>query len=195
MKPCMIVRVSIATGADRGTLRAMNAFLRLAIGAMLGLASAEVFAVVTLIRPARVFDGEVLHENWSVVVRDERIESVGATEARPPPADVKVVELPGLTLLPGLIDAHSHILLHPYSETPWNDQVARESLGLRAARATNHLRVTLFAGFTTLRDLGTEGAEYLDVGLKQAVDQAIIPGPRLVVATKAIVATGSYGPK
>jgi len=103
--------------------------------------------------------------------------------------------LPGLTLLPGLIEAHSHVLLHPYSETVWNDQVAKESLSLRVARATNHLRNTLQAGFTTIRDLGTEGAEYADVGLKQAVQQGIIPGPRMLVVTRAIVATGSYGPK
>jgi imidazolonepropionase-like amidohydrolase len=106
-----------------------------------------------------------------------------------------VIDLPGLTLLPGLIEAHSHVLLHPYSETVWNDQVAHESLSLRVARATNHLRNTLMAGFTTIRDLGTEGAGYADVGLKQAVEQGIIPGPRMLVVTRAIVATGSYGPK
>jgi imidazolonepropionase-like amidohydrolase len=100
-----------------------------------------------------------------------------------------------LTLLPGLIDAHSHVLLHPYNETLWNDQVAREALSLRVARATNHLRNTLLAGFTTIRDLGTEGAGYADMGLKQAVEQGIIPGPRMFVATRAIVASGSYGPK
>jgi len=94
-----------------------------------------------------------------------------------------------------LIEAHSHVLLHPYNETPWNDQVAREHLSLRVARATNHLRDTLLAGFTTVRDLGTEGADYADVGLKQAVQQGIIPGPRMLVATRAIVASGSYGPK
>lgn len=98
-------------------------------------------------------------------------------------------------MLPGLIEAHSHVLLHPYSETVWNDQVARESLSLRVARATNHLRDTLQAGFTTIRDLGTEGAAYADVGLKQAIEQRIIPGPRMLVTTRAIVATGSYGPK
>jgi len=103
--------------------------------------------------------------------------------------------LPGATLIPGLIDAHAHVLLHPYDETPWDDQVLREPLALRVARATNHLRATLAAGFTTLRDLGTEGAADADVGLKRAVDQGIIPGPRLLVATRAIVATGSYGPK
>jgi len=111
------------------------------------------------------------------------------------PANAKVIDLPGLTLMPGLIDAHSHVLLYPYSETVWNDQVAREALSLRVARATNHLRSTLLAGFTTIRDLGTEGAGYADVGLKQAVQQGIIPGPRMVVATRAIVVTGSYGPK
>jgi imidazolonepropionase-like amidohydrolase len=106
-----------------------------------------------------------------------------------------VIDLPGLTLMPGLIDAHSHVLLHPYSETVWNDQVAHEALSLRVARATNHLRNTLQAGFTTIRDLGTEGAGYADVGLKQSVQQGIIPGPRMLVVTRAIVATGSYGPK
>src|SRR5262252_2385441 len=97
--------------------------------------------------------------------------------------------------MPGLIEAHSHILLHPYSETLWNDQVAHEALSLRVARATNHLRAELMNGFTTIRDLGTEGAGFADVGLKQAVNQGIIPGPRMFVATRAIVATGTYGPK
>ena len=128
-------------------------------------------------------------------MRGEKIEAVGPASEIKAPADAKVIDLPGLTLMPGLIDAHSHVLLHPYSETVWNDQVAREALSLRVARATNHLRSTLLAGFTTIRDLGTEGAGYADVGLKQAVQQGIIPGPRMVVATRAIVATGSYGPK
>src|SRR5262249_10890996 len=102
---------------------------------------------------------------------------------------------PNATLLPGLIEAHCHLLLHPYKETSWNDQVLRESLTVRVARATNHARDTLRAGFTTIRDLGTEGAGYADVGLKQAIDQGIISGPRMIVTTRAIVATGSYGPK
>ena len=97
--------------------------------------------------------------------------------------------------MPGLIEGHSHLLLHPYNETPWDDQVLHEPLALRVARATNHARDTLLAGFTTVRDLGTEGAGYADVGLKQAIDQGIIPGPRMLVVTRAIVATGSYGPK
>ncbi len=150
-----------------------------------------------LLKPARVFDGESaqVHDNWAVLVHGDKIVRVGPANDITPPAGAKVIDLPGLTLMPGLIEAHSHILLHPYSETPWNDQVARESLSLRVARATNHLRNTLQAGFTTIRDLGTEGAGYADVGLKQAIEQGIIPGPRMIVVTRAIVASGSYGPK
>jgi imidazolonepropionase-like amidohydrolase len=153
--------------------------------------------IVYLLKPAHVFDGESsqLHDDWSVLVRGEKIEAVGRAGEIKAPADAKLIDLPGLTLMPGLIDAHSHVLLHPYSETVWNDQVAREALSLRVARATNHLRNTLLAGFTTIRDLGTEGAGYADVGLKQSVQQGIIPGPRMIVATRAIVATGTYGPK
>jgi len=152
---------------------------------------------IYLLKPAAVFDGTTaqLHRDWVVVVRGEKIESAGAASGLQVPAGAKTIDLPGLTLLPGLIEAHSHVLLHPYSETVWNDQVAKESLSLRVARATNHLRNTLQAGFTTIRDLGTEGADYADVGLKQAVQQGIIPGPRMLVVTRAIVATGSYGPK
>ena len=152
---------------------------------------------VYLLRPAHIFDGTSaqLHDGWVVLVRGEKIDAVGSPSDVKAPTSARVIELPGMTLMPGLIDAHSHVLLHPYSETVWNDQVAREPLSLRVARATNHLRNTLLAGFTTIRDLGTEGAGYADVGLKQAVQQGIIPGPRMVVATRAIVATGSYGPK
>jgi len=141
-----------------------------------------------------VFDGADVHEGWLVLVRGEKIERAGPASQVGTPSDARVVDLPGATLMPGLIDAHSHILLHPYNETSWNDQVLHEPLAVRVARATNHLRATLMAGFTTLRDLGTEGADYADVGLKQAVAQGIIPGPRLLVSTRAIVATGSYGP-
>jgi imidazolonepropionase-like amidohydrolase len=115
---------------------------------------------VYLLKPAHVFDGESaqLHDNWVVLVRGEKIEAAGPAGSITAPAGAKVIDLAGLTLMPGLIEAHSHVLLHPYSETVWNDQVARESLSLRVARATNHLRNTLQAGFTTVRDLGTEGA-------------------------------------
>ena len=150
----------------------------------------------TLLVPDGVFDGTgaTVHSGWAVLVRGNRIIEAGPVAQINVPADVDRIVLAGTTLLPGLSDLHSHILLHPYDETAWNDQVLHESLSLRTARAVNHLRSTLMAGFTVLRDLGTEGAGYADVGLKQAVDQGIIPGPRLFVTTKAIVATGSYGP-
>lgn len=146
-----------------------------------------------VLRPAAVFDGETVHRGWTVVVRGERIEAAGPGVAPPPGA--ATVDLPGLTLAPGLIEGHSHLFLHPYDEAPWTQQVLNEALALRVARATVHARRTLDAGFTTVRDLGTEGADYADVGLRQAIDQGIIPGPRMIVTTRAIVATGSYAPK
>ena len=150
-------------------------------------------AAVTILKPARVFDGETMHEGWMVRVKGERIDAVGANVGDA--AGAKVIDLPGTTLTPGLVEGHSHILLHAYSETSWNDQVSHEGLALRVARATNHLRATLLAGFTTVRDLGTEGAQYADVELRDAVRQGIIPGPRVLASTRAIVATGSYQPK
>ena len=149
-----------------------------------------------LLAPARVFDAEagLAREGWVVLVRGDRIAAVGVRTRINIPNGAREVALPNATLLPGLIDAHSHLFLHPYIETPWADQVLREPLALRVARATVAARRTLEAGFTTLRDLGTEGAGDADVGLKEAIDQGIIPGPRLLVATRAIVATGSYGP-
>ena len=152
-------------------------------------------STATLLRPTAVFDGQDRHEGWAVLVENNKITAVGPTAQVTAPAGARTLDLPGLTLLPGLIEGHSHLLLHPYNETPWNDQVLLESQALRVARATVHAQRTLLAGFTTARDLGTEGAGYADVGLKQAIDQGIIPGPRLLVATRALVATGSYGPK
>ncbi len=149
---------------------------------------------ITILKPARVFDGDAMHEGWAVRVKGERIEAAGP-EASVAAAGAKVVDLPGTTLTPGLVEGHSHILLHAYSETSWTDQVSKEGLALRVARATNHLRATLMAGFTTIRDLGTEGAQYADVELRDAVKQGIIPGPRVLASTRAIVATGSYQPK
>jgi imidazolonepropionase-like amidohydrolase len=177
-------------------VRRVGTIAALFIGALAVLAAQTPSAVpaVTVLRPARVFDGNVLHEGWAVRVRGERIEAAGPA-ATVMAAGAAVKDLPGTTLLPGLVEGHSHVLLHPYDETLWTDQVLKESLGVRIARATNHLRSTLHAGFTTIRDLGTEGAGYSDVELKQAVDQGIIPGPRMLVVTRAIVATGSYAPK
>jgi imidazolonepropionase-like amidohydrolase len=154
---------------------------------------AQEAATPIVLRPDRVFDGDRLHTGWTVVVRGDRIESAGPAGAAP--AGARVVALPGTTLMPGLIEGHSHLLLHPYNETSWNDQVAREPLAYRVARAVNHARSTLMAGVTTVRDLGTEGAGYADIGLKRAIEEGVIPGPRMLVAGPAMVATGSYGPK
>jgi imidazolonepropionase-like amidohydrolase len=150
-----------------------------------------------LLKPDRVFDGTAAtpHAGWVVLVRGETIATVGPAEKVEVPKEARVIELPGATLLPGLIDAHSHLLLHPYNETPWDDQVLKEPLAERICRATNHARANLLSGFTTLRDLGTEGAGYADVGIKSAIEKGVIPGPRLLVTTKAIVATGSYAPR
>jgi imidazolonepropionase-like amidohydrolase len=149
----------------------------------------------TLLRPARVFDGSTLQEGWVVLVRENRIAAVGPESDVDAPRGTVEIDLPRTTLLPGLIEGHSHILLHPYNETSWTDQVLNESLGLRTARATVHVKNSLMAGVTTMRDLGAEGAGFADVGIKQAIDRGVIPGPRLLIATKAIVATGSYNPK
>ena len=148
-----------------------------------------------LLRPAQVWSaGEPVHVGWTVLVQGERILAVGPASAVHAPADAEVIELPGATLLPGLMDLHSHLFLHPYNETRWDEQVLREPVPYRTLRAGVQARATLLAGFTTLRDLGTEGAEYADVALKRAIEERLIEGPRLFVATRAIVATASYGP-
>ncbi len=174
--------------ADRYNCEMFRAII-LTVTLLMSAASAQ-----TVLRPARVFDGNAMHEGWAVRVSGTRIEAAGPS-ASIDTAGAQVVDLAGLTLMPGMVEGHSHILLHAYNETPWNDQVLHEGLALRAARAVNHLRATLMAGFTTIRDLGTEGAGYADVELKQAVNQGIIPGPRMLVVTRAIVATGAYAPK
>lgn len=180
----------------------MRAFCRVFTTVVIGLlgVTSSAFAeprqeAVTLLRPDAIFDGEtaVLHKGWTVLVRGNRIEAMGPNVSVP--AEASVIALPGTTLMPGMIEGHSHLFLHPYNETPWDDQVLREPLALRTARATVHARATLMAGFTTVRDLGTEGAGYADVGLKQAIEQGIVPGPRMLVATRAIVAPGAYGPR
>jgi imidazolonepropionase-like amidohydrolase len=147
-----------------------------------------------LLKPDRVFDGEQMHTGWVVLVKNNKVEQAGAMMFKLPEATA-VIELKGMTLLPGLIEGHSHLFLHPYNETSWDDQVLKESRAERTARAVNHAKKTLLAGFTTVRDLGTEGAMYDDVGLKTAIEKNVIQGPRMIVATRAIVAKGTYGPK
>jgi imidazolonepropionase-like amidohydrolase len=146
-----------------------------------------------LLKAQQVFDGENMHKDWVVLVHGNKIEQAGPMMFKLP-ATTRVIQLPGSTLLPGLIEGHSHLFLHPYNEVSWNDQVLRESRAERTARAVEHAEATLMAGFTTTRDLGTEGAMYDDVGLKHAIEKGVVPGPRMIVATRAIVAKGTYGP-
>lgn len=157
------------------------------------MAASGLTGQTTLILPDAVFDGSDVHPGWGVLTEGSRISAVGPA-ADLPRADERI-ELPGTTLLPGLIEGHSHLLLHPYNETPWTDQVLNESHSLRIVRGTVHAKATLRAGVTTVRDLGTEGADFGDVGLRDGVRAGIIPGPRILIATRAIVATGSYNPK
>jgi imidazolonepropionase-like amidohydrolase len=149
-----------------------------------------------VLEPDAVWDGaaDAPQRGWVVVVRGRRIEAVGAAGRIAVPADAERIALPGTTLMPGLIEGHSHLFLHPYDETLWDDQVLKEPLGERMARAVAHARATLEAGVTTERDLGSEGALDLDVQLKRAIEKGIVPGPRLITTTRAIVATGSYAP-
>jgi imidazolonepropionase-like amidohydrolase len=147
------------------------------------------------LQPDRVFDGEQMHDGWVVSIEGDKITAVGlASQVKPGPG-ATILKFPGATLLPGLIEGHSHLFLYPYNITDWDTQVLKESDAYRTARATVHAKNTLLAGFTTVRDLGTEGAGYSDVALKQAINENIIPGPRMIVAGRAIVSTGSYGPK
>ncbi len=169
--------------------------IALLLGPAAALPAAETARTVTLLKPARVFDGVdgKAHPGWQVLAEGDRIVAVGPDLSAP--AGAKVIDLPGETLMPGMIEGHGHLFLHPYNETSWDDQVLKEPLALRTARAVASAKATLLAGFTSERDLGTEGAGYADVGLKAAIDQGIVPGPRLSVATRAIVALGAYGPK
>ena len=148
-----------------------------------------------LLKPDRVFDGTEVHENWVVLIEGNTISYVGEITSLKLPKNTKEIDLKGATLMPGIIEGHSHLLLHPYNETEWNDQVLKESPVERAIRGSVHAKNSLLAGITTMRDLGAEGAGYTDVYLKKTIEDGIIPGPRLLVAGPAIVATGAYGPK
>jgi len=179
------------------TSRLISAVLLATAGAVASAQPAAPASNVVLLAPDRVFTGieDSTHDGWVVLVRGDRIAAVGPRAQVSAPPGTQTLTLPGMTLLPGFIEGHTHLFLHPYNETTWNDQVLKEPLSLRTARAVNHAQATLQAGFTTARDLGTEGAGYADAGLKQAIEEGIVPGPRLLISSRAIVATGSYGPK
>jgi imidazolonepropionase-like amidohydrolase len=181
------------------SLSEMKKFILLLLTA--GLFGTHLFAqqragdTCILLKPDRVFDGKEMHAGWWVLVKGNHIEAAGDPSSIKAPATAKIIDLAGTTLMPGMIEGHSHLFLHPYNETSWDNQVLTESRAERTARAVVHAKATLMAGFTTVRDLGTEGAGYDDVGLKTAIEKGVVPGPRMLCATRAIVATGSYGPK
>ncbi|MFN7978739.1 MAG: amidohydrolase family protein [Vicinamibacterales bacterium] len=175
-------------------LRRLTLALALVV-CVLPLAGRAQAPAVRVLRPARVYDGAAMHDGWVVVVRGKSIEAAGPASSVTVPPGAEVVALPALTLMPGIVEGHSHLLLHPYNEVTWNDQVLRESVAYRVARATVSAKDTLMAGITTVRDMGTEGAGYADIGLKKSIEDGVIPGPRMLTSGPAMVATGSYGPK
>ncbi|MES2163989.1 MAG: amidohydrolase family protein [Pseudomonadota bacterium] len=144
--------------------------------ALISILTPAAHAADSLLSPDRVWTGEGLaHANWSVLIVQDKIAAVGPTEKMNVPAGVERIRLPGATLIPGLMDLHSHVLLHPYNEASWDDQVLKESVEYRTLLAGRHAATTLQAGFTTLRDLGTEGALYADVAIKKAIGDGVIP--------------------
>jgi imidazolonepropionase-like amidohydrolase len=172
------------------------AIVALAAGASAQTPSRDTTKALVLL-PDAVWDGtaDSPERGWIVVVRGKTIEAAGPAQRVKPPAGAERIELRGTTLIPGLIEGHSHLFLHPYDEALWDAQVLKEPAGLRMARAVASAAATLHAGITTERDLGTEGAFNYDVQLKRAIEQGIVPGPRIIAVTRAIVATGSYGPR
>lgn len=170
--------------------------IRSGIGLLFLASSISAAEVPILLQPARVFDGITAqpHTGWVVLIQGNRITYAGPATQAKVPKPVKILELPNATLFPGLIDAHTHLFLHPYDETPWVDQILKEPLAERTCRAAVHARADLLSGFTTIRDLGTEGAGDGDVGVRSAIEKGVIPGPRVLTTTRAIVATGSYAP-
>lgn len=167
----------------------------LLIFALLLCLNISINAQKTALHPSWLFDGNEVSTGKSVIIEGNRILAIEDTKKVKGLEQYQHVDLSGQTLMPGMIEGHSHLLLHPYNETSWNDQVLKESEAERSIRAAEHAKATVMAGFTTIRDLGSEGADYADVGIKSAINKGVIVGPRMIIATRAIVASGSYGPK
>jgi imidazolonepropionase-like amidohydrolase len=151
---------------------------------------------VTVIRAGMLIDGKsaTVRHDQVIVIKGNRIDSVSDAAKAQIPAGASVIDLSHATVLPGLVDSHTHIFLQ--GEDParggYDINILKYPLALRAARATVSARRALEQGFTTIRDLETEGAGYGDVGIKEAIDGGYIPGPRMLVVTRAISTTGGY---
>src|SRR5438105_4894155 len=165
------------------------------VAASLAQAPAAPPPAVVVIRAGTLIDGksDQPRHDQVIIIRGDRIESVSDASSTKPPA-ATVIDLSKATVLPGLIDSHTHIFLQ--GEDPaqggYDDNILKQGIALRAARATVSVRRALEQGFTTLRDVETEGAGYGDVEIKQAIEAGYVPGPRLFVSTRAISTTGGY---
>ena len=169
-------------------MRIVACVAMLLCGVALGQQQSPVIAVKT----GRLLDpvGQKVRTGAVVVIQDGRIKSVGEAV----PAGAQVVDASGLTVSPGFIDCHTHVMLQgDPTDVEYDEQILKESLPYRALRASRAMRIAVEHGFTTLRDIGNEGAGFADVDMKKAVAAGIIVGPRLFVATKALAPTGAYG--
>jgi imidazolonepropionase-like amidohydrolase len=168
-----------------------------AIGSAGSLAESDPAASIkqTVIRAGRLIDtrgGHVLTDQH-IVIENDRIKQVGPAREVSLSPDALVIDLSNATVLPGLIDAHTHVLLQgDLTEADYDEQLLKESIPYRTIRATVAAKTALERGFTAMRDLETEGAMYADVDLKRAIDRGIVPGPRMYVATRALSSTGTY---
>jgi len=172
----------------------MRRFLILLVVAIAATAAYAADSPEVYVRAGKLLDvrsGKMLTDQV-IVIRGERIERVGAAAEIRVPQGATVVDLSGATVLPGLIDAHTHIFLTGEDNGRYDEQLLKESWQYRTIEAVINARKDLEAGFTTMRDLETEGAMYSDVDVRNAIDRGLVPGPRLQVVTRAISTTGGY---
>jgi imidazolonepropionase-like amidohydrolase len=173
------------------TFKSSAALFSLAIFASAGFAQTKSL----VIKAGKLIDGksDTVQENVTILIDGNRISEVGKNLSIP--ANAEVIDLSAATVLPGFIDAHTHLLLQgDITSEEYEEQIYKESMPYRTIRAVAAARAALMNGFTSMRDVETEGAMYADVDLKKAINKGIIPGPRLWVSTRALSVTGRYGP-
>ncbi len=185
-----------ANFARYASVRILVALLPLLPALLPAQTTAPTPAKRTLIRAGRLIDGELdrVRVDQGILIEGDRISKVGPySEVAGAAGDATVLDLSAMTVLPGLIDNHTHILLQgDITAADYDEQLLKESIPYRTIRATVAVRTALEHGFTTMRDLETEGAMYADVDVKTAINRGIIPGPRMFVATRAFAPTGMY---